>query len=86
VNQLRAFFLERGLIVRAGRAYLWRALPEVMTQAEQVVSPLMFRLLRAIVQQWRELEAQIEDIGNEIDRLAQSDDASICRQFPELGL
>lgn len=31
VNQLRAFFLERGLIVRAGRAYLWRAIPEVLT-------------------------------------------------------
>ena len=75
VNQLRAFFLERGLIVRAGRAYLWRVLPEVLSQAQQIVSPRMFRLLQAIVQQWRELEVQIEEVDSEIARLAQSDAA-----------
>jgi transposase len=32
VNQLRAFLLERGLIVRTGRAYLWRVLADVMTE------------------------------------------------------
>ena len=53
----------------------WRVLPEVLSQAEQVVSPRMLRLLRAIVQQWRELEVEVEDVDSEIARLAQSDAA-----------
>jgi len=75
VNQLRAFFLERGLIVRAGRAYLWRALPEVLARAEEAMSPRMFRLMLAIVQQWRDLETQIATLEQEIARVAQSDPA-----------
>ena len=46
VNQLRAFFLERGLIVRAGRAYLWRVLPHVLAQAEQTIGWLPILQLR----------------------------------------
>ena len=74
VNQLRAFFLERGLIVRTGRAYLWRVLPDVLAQAEQVVSPRMFRLITAIVQQWRALEVQIDELDREIASIADTDD------------
>lgn len=75
VNQLRAFFLERGLMVRTGRAYLWRALPEVLVRAEETVSPRMFRLMQSIVQQWRNLEMQIVELEEEIARVAQADPA-----------
>jgi len=75
VNQLRAFFLERGLIVRTGRAYLWRVLSDVMAEAEQITSPRMFRLMNAIVQRWRMLEVAIDDIDCEIATIAQNDDA-----------
>lgn len=75
VNQLRAFFLERGLIVRTGRAHLWRALPEVLGRAEEAVSPRLFRLMQSMVQQWRELEAQITNVEEEIASIAQSDPA-----------
>ena len=51
VNQLRAFFLERGLVVRPGRAYLLRVFGDVMAEAEQIVSPRMFRLMSAIAEQ-----------------------------------
>jgi len=49
-------------MVRTGRAYLWRVLPEVLARAEETVSPRMFRLMQSIVQQWRNLEAQIVDL------------------------
>lgn len=75
VNQFRAFLLERGLIVRTGRAYLWRVLPELLSQAEQMVSPRMFRLMLSIVQQWKELEAQLAELEGEIARLAEADPA-----------
>jgi transposase len=79
VNQLRAFLLERGLTVRTGRAYLWRVLPEVMAEAEQLASPRMFRLMGAVVQQWRALETQINDLDGEIASLARSNDA--CKRL-----
>jgi transposase len=75
VNQLRAFLLERGLIVRTGRAYLWRVLADVMTEAEQTVSPRMFRLMTTITEQWRMLEAQITDVDREIAEIAKTNDA-----------
>jgi transposase len=75
VNQLRAFLLERGLIVRTGRAYLWRVLGDVMAEAEQTVSPRMFRLMAAIAEQWRVLEGQIADIDQEIGTIAKTNDA-----------
>jgi transposase len=79
VNQLRAFFLERGLLVRTGRAYLWRVLPEVMAQAEETVSPRMFRLMQAIAQQWRVLEQQMDELNKEILSIAEAEDA--CRRL-----
>ena len=80
VNQLRAFFLERGLLVRTGRAYLWRVLPEVMAQAEETVSPRMFRLMQAIAQQWRVLEQQMDELDKEILRL---DSCLVLLQNPD---
>jgi transposase len=75
VNQLRAFFLERGLIVRTGRAYLWRVLTDVMAEVERIVSPRMFHLISGIVEQWRALELHIEGIDREITAIAASDGA-----------
>jgi len=75
VNQLRAFLLERGLTVRTGRAYLWRILPEVMAEVERIASPRMFRLINAIVGQWRALESQIDDVDNEILSIAKTNEA-----------
>lgn len=75
VNQLRAFLLERGLIVRTGRAYLWRVLATVMTEAERTVSPRMFRLMSTITAQWRTLESQIAAIDGEIASIAKTNDA-----------
>lgn len=62
-------------MVRTGRAYLWRALPEVLARAEEAVSPRMFRLMQSIVQQWRSLEAQIAELEVEILRVAEADPA-----------
>lgn len=86
VNQLRAFLLERGLVVRTGRAYLWRVLSEVMTEAERITSPRMFRLITCVAQQWRSLEAQIEEIDIDIAAIANSDEACVRLQsVPGIG-
>ena len=43
--------------------------------AEETVSSRMFRLMQSIVQQWRDLEAQIASLEEEIARVAQMDPA-----------
>lgn len=79
VNQLRAFLLERGLVIRTGRAYLWRVLGEVMAEVERITSPRMFRLIAAVAQQWRALETQIADLDLELETIAESNEA--CRRL-----
>jgi transposase len=71
--------LDRGLLARTGRAYLWRVLPEVMAQAEEAMSPRMFRLMQAIAQQWRVLEQQMDELNKEILSIAETEDA--CRRL-----
>jgi transposase len=61
--------------VRAGLAYLWRALPETLARAEEMVSPRTSRLMQAILQEWRDLEAQIAKLEEEIARVTRSDPA-----------
>jgi transposase len=45
INQLRAFLLERGIVVRTGRAYLRKRMPALLADAEQQLAPRMYRLL-----------------------------------------
>jgi transposase len=75
VNQLRAFLLERGLIVRRGRAYLWGHLPTILADAEDSLSPRLFRLMSSIAEQWRELELRIKEADKEISAIACADDS-----------
>ena len=79
VNQLRAFLLERGIVIRTGRAYLWRVLGDVLTEVERITSPRMFRLIAAVAQQWRALESQVEDLDRELRTIADSNEA--CRRL-----
>lgn len=79
VNQLRAFLLERGLIVRRGRAYLWSQLHTILADIEQTVSPRLFRLISSIVQQWQDLESRIRETDREISAIATADES--CRRL-----
>jgi transposase len=79
VNQLRAFLLERGLIVRRGRAYLWSQLPTILADIEDTVSPRLFRLITSIAQQWRELELRIQEANEEISAIAIAEES--CRRL-----
>lgn len=79
INQLRAFLLERGITFRQGRAYLRKRMPELLEDAEQNLSPRMRRLLDHLWQEWKGLEAQIEELSDEIADIASQDAA--CRRL-----
>lgn len=73
INQLRAFLLKRGMTVRQGRAYLRRNLPSLLPEAEQKLSPRMFRIINQLWAEWQSLETQIEEIDREIGTIAKQD-------------
>ena len=43
VNQLRAFLLERGIVIRTGRAYLWRVLGDVLSERGRTSRPSLWQ-------------------------------------------
>lgn len=75
INQLRAFLLERGIVVRTGRAYLRKRMPALLAEAEQHLAPRMYRLLCVVAEEWRQMEDQIEQLDREIEAIATSDSA-----------
>jgi len=87
VNQLRAFFLERGIALRTGRPRLRRMLPALLADAEQHLSPRMYRLLCLVAEEWRSVEEEIEQLDQEIETIASQDSA--CQRLitvPGIGV
>ncbi len=82
INQLRAFLLERGITVRQGRAYLHHQMPILLEKADQTLSPCICRVLQQLWHEWRELEAQIEGMTKEIERIAHQDAA--CKRLLDI--
>lgn len=87
VNQLRAFFLERGIALRTGRSRLRRMMPALLADAEQHLSPRIYRLLCLVAQEWRAVEEEIDQLDQEIERIASQDAA--CQRLitvPGIGV
>lgn len=82
INQLRAFLLERGATFRQGRKYLQAQMPEIREDAEQDLSPRMRRLLDHLWQEWKGLEAQIQELSEAIEGIASQDAA--CQRLLEI--
>jgi transposase len=75
INQLRAFLLERGIIFRTGRQHLLRELPALLAEAESRLSPSMFRLLGMLINEWHQIESDVDQLNSEIERIAERDHA-----------
>ena len=70
INQIRAFLLERGVAVRQGRRFLRDALPDILAQRTDVLSPRMLRVIEDLAGDWRRLDERIEGLSSEIAALA----------------
>src|SRR5262245_49046316 len=77
INQIRAFLLERGLVLRQGRAYLARAMPGVLSELPPVVSERMRVLLAGLWTEWKTLDVDISRTTREIETLAMYDPACL---------
>jgi len=86
INQLRAFLLERGLVFAKSPAKLRERMPEILENAEEDLTPRMRTLLAMLWNEWKDLELQIEELNDEVERIASSDAACVrLRQIPGIG-
>lgn len=86
INQIRRFLLERGVTFAKGSANLCNRMPAILEDAEQNISPRMRTLLARVWQEWKQLEIDIADPSDEIERISNEDaGCKRLRQIPGVG-
>ena len=86
INQIRAFLLERGMVFAKSPIRLREAIPEVLENANENLTPRMRNLVAMLWNEWKDLELQIVEMNDEVERIASSDAACIrLRQIPGIG-
>ncbi|MDO9714491.1 IS110 family RNA-guided transposase [Paracraurococcus lichenis] len=86
INQLRAFLLERGIIVPQGRRKLELQLKEVLAAEQRSLSARAKLLIEDMQAQWRELDRRIEAFDDEFVAQARSDQATrLLMTIPGIG-
>ena len=79
INQIRCFLLEHGIAVRQGLHWLRQALPDILAQRADVLSPRMVRILEDLAQDWRRLDDRIQAVSGEIEALSKTTEP--CRHL-----
>src|ERR1700741_366716 len=74
INQIRGFLLERGIVVRQGLRFLRQQLPDILAKRADVLAPRMVRIVIDLAGDWRQLDKRFENVTDEIEALARSDD------------
>src|SRR3954454_7148275 len=86
INQLRAFLLERGIIVPQGRRKLELQLETLLAGKEASLSPRTRLLIEDQRAEWRELDRRIEAFDEEFAREARTDEAArLLLTIPGIG-
>jgi transposase len=86
INQIRAFLLERGIVFAKSPIRLREALPEVLENVSEDLTPRMRNLVAMLWSEWKDLELQIVEMNDEVERIASSDAACRrLRQIPGIG-
>ena len=86
INQIRAFLLERGLVFAKSPIRLKQALPELLENANEDLTSRMRNLVAMLWNEWKELELQIAEMNDEVERIASTDPACVrLRQIPGIG-
>jgi transposase len=86
INQIRAFLLERGVVFAKSPIRLREALPEVLENVNENLTPRMRNLVAMLWSEWKDLELQIVQMNDEVERIAASDAACRrLRQIPGIG-
>jgi transposase len=76
INQLRGFLNEYGIVVARGKEKLLAAMPDLLEDAGNGLTPSSRALFQALHEQWRQANAAIERIEEGLKRQAQADEAA----------
>ena len=74
INQIRAFLLEHGVAVRQGPGALRQALPSILAERADVLSPRITHLIEDLSGDWQRLDQRIADVTTDIEQLAKQDE------------
>src|SRR5258705_11058745 len=86
INQIRAFLLERGIGFAKSPIRLREAIPDVLENANENLTPRMRNLVAMLWSEWKDLELQIVEMNDEVERIASRDAACVrLRQIPGIG-
>jgi transposase len=86
INQIRGFLLERGIVFAKRPIRLREAMPEVLENVHENLTPRMRNLIARLWSEWKDLELQIAEMNDEVERIASSDAACRrLRQIPGIG-
>jgi len=86
INQIRGFLLERGIVFAKRPIRLMEAMPEVLENIHENLTPRMRNMMAMLWSEWKDLELQIAEMNDEVERIASSDAACRrLRQIPGIG-
>jgi len=86
INQIRAFLLERGLVFAKRPAQLKTAMADVLENAEADLTPMMRNLINVLWEEWKIVDQQIEELGDELERISAADaGCTRIRKIPGIG-
>src|SRR6202045_1166563 len=69
INQLRAFLLERGIVFAKSPIRLREALPEVLENVNENLTPRMRNLVALLWSEWKDMEHQIVAMNEEVEQI-----------------
>jgi transposase len=86
INQIRAFLLEHGIPVRQGPGALRQALPSILAQRTEILSPRITHLIEGLIDDWRQFDQRVAEVTSEIEQLAkQSENCRGLMSVPGIG-
>jgi len=76
INQIRGFLSEYGVVVNRGKEKLLAAMPDVLEDAENGLTPSSRALYQAMYDDWRQMNAAIGQVEKVLKGQARSDEAA----------
>ena len=81
-NQIRGLLLDRGLPIPQGLNPLRTAVPEILEDATNGLTPLFRSLLARLLSMWQQTDSAIEELTDEIQSVARASDQ--CRRLQSI--
>jgi len=76
INQIRGFLMEYGIVVPRGKERLQHALPELLEDSNNGLTPSARALLCELLQEWRRQDGVIRDLQRRIKQQAQANEVA----------